>query len=178
MRKAIVAAALTSAALAGVAGAARGADQDVQILATVPGFCTIAGGHTATKLATTIPVDSAGRIDTTQRSFSVASVVCNTSTSITATSMRGGVKSATKVGSSGFTNIINYKGTATFGTAKSTINTGTLKGANGPETGSTATTAGPQAGTLTITIVPDQATSPLAAGIDYWDTLRIDLVPD
>lgn len=179
MRRTIIAAtaiAATSAALLGAV--ARGADQDLQISATVPGYCTIGGTHNPTKLTTSIPVSPTGTVDTSLQTFTVNSVVCNTPTSLTATSMRGGVKSATKVGTSGFTNIINYKGTATFGTAKSTINTGSQKGATGPETGSTATTTGATSGDLTITILPDQPTSPLALGSDYWDTLRVDLVPD
>jgi hypothetical protein len=173
-----VAALGTTIALSIAATTARSADQDVQISANVPSFCSIAGANVAPKLSTTIPVDSAGVVDTSLQTFNVGAVVCNTSTSITATSMRGGVKSATKVGTSGFTNIINYKGTATFGGAKSTLNTGTLKGANGPEAGSTGTTAGPHLGSLTVTILPVLPTSPLAAGVDYWDTLRVDLVPD
>lgn len=179
MRRTILAVAMAAATGAALLGAvAQGADQDMQISASVPGYCTVGGTHSPTKLSTSIPVDAAGSVDTTLQTFTVGSVVCNTPTNLTATSMRGGVKSATKVGSSGLTNIINYKGTATFGTAKSTINTGATKGASGPETGNTATTAGPTSGNLTITILPDQPTSPLALGSDYWDTLRVDLIPD
>ena len=167
-------------ALAGACAAtalAQSAQQDVAITAAVPKSCTIDGSATPGALATTIPVDGQGVVDTTIQTFDAGHVVCNAPTSVLATSVRGGVKSATKSGPD-FTNIINYRGTATFGTAKSTINTGTQKGAAGPEAGPADVTAGPTQGPLTIQIRPAQPTSPLVLGSDYNDVLRITLTPE
>jgi hypothetical protein len=149
---------------------------DVQISASVSSFCAISGATSGSALSTTIPVDAQGAVDTTPQTFTVGNVVCNTATSVQATSLRGGVKSANKSGPA-FTNIINYRGSATFGTAKSTVNTGTIKGAAFPEQGNVETTAGATQGPLMILIRPAQPTSPLILGDDYHDTLRITLEP-
>ncbi len=155
---------------------AQSAQQDLAITAAVPRFCTINGSATGGPINTVIPVDGNGVVDTTPQNFSVGNVVCNAPTSVEAKSLNGGVKSANKSGPD-FTNIINYRGTATFGTAKSTINTGTLKGAAGPEAGPPDATAGPTQGALQIQVRPAQPTSPLILGSDYNDVLRITLTP-
>jgi hypothetical protein len=148
----------------GIAGAAtafaQGAQQDVNVQADVPIYCRIDGQVNPSAINTTI-------------------VVCNSATSVQVTSTQGGVKSTTKASSvgPGFTNIINYRGSAEFGTAKSTVNTGTVKGAIGPETGNTETTVGATRGDVTILIRPAQPTSPLVMGDDYSDTLRVTLTP-
>lgn len=159
-----------------VSALAQAPQQDVSVSATVGSYCTINGSAAPSALSTTIPVSSTGIVDTTPQTFTVTDVVCNTPTSVMASSVEGGIKSANKSGPL-FTNIINYRGSATFGTAKSTVNTGTLKGAAGPELGDVETTAGATKGPLTILIRPAQPTSPLMLGNDYHDTLRITLTP-
>jgi hypothetical protein len=167
----------------GIAGAAtafaQGAQQDVNVQADVPIYCRIDGQVNPAAINTTIPVDAVGIVDTTPQTFTLSNVVCNSATSVQVTSTQGGVKSTTKASSvgPGFTNIINYRGSAEFGTAKSTVNTGTVKGAIGPETGNTETTVGATRGDVTILIRPAQPTSPLVMGDDYSDTLRVTLTP-
>ncbi len=155
---------------------AQSATQDVNITATVPKYCTVGGTATPTALNTTIPVSSTGAVTTTAQNFTVNSVVCNVAANVVATSVSGGVKSATAA-ASGFTNIINYTGAATFGTATSTVNTATAPAASGAEAGNTASTAGATAGDLTISVTPTQPATPLMAATDYSDVLRITLTP-
>ena len=177
MRRRLPAAAgILSAVACGITALAQNATQDVQIAANVPRFCTIQGTATPAALSTTIPVDAIGIVDTTPQTFTIANVACNAPTSVQAISERGGVKSANKSGPS-FSNIINYRGSATFGTAKSTVNTGTIKGAAGQEYGDVETTAGPTRGPLVILVRPALPTSPLILGDDYHDTLRIRFDP-
>lgn len=173
--KLVASAALT---VLGIATAlAQGAQQEVQLTANVPSSCKLDGTSTPSAVNMTIPIDAAGNINTAQQTFVVNQVVCTTSTSIMATSMRGGVKSAANPGSA-FTNIINYKSTVHFGKAKSSLNTATVPTANGPESGTSDSTNRPQSGALIIHVSPLASTLPLAGGSDYSDTMRITLTPD
>ena len=160
-----------------IAALAQTARNDTNVTANVPTFCTISGGSSPSALSTVIAVDALGRVATTPLRFTVPAVVCNTSTVVLATSVRGGVKSDAKAGPL-FTNVINYRGTASFGGAQSVINTGTLKSAIGSEAGKAVSTAGPARGNLTITVRPTRTTIPLIAATDYHDTLRITLTPE
>jgi hypothetical protein len=164
--------------IAGVMTAlAQGAQQELGVSAQVPPSCTINGAPTQAALDTVINVDALGMIDTTPQTFTVPSVTCNVTANVVATSQRGGAKASNKSGPD-FTNIINYRGTATFGSASSTINTGTQKGADGPEAGNISSTGGPTRGNLTITVRPTHTTTPIIHGTDFHDTLRIILTPD
>lgn len=178
MSKKLLAAALAaSASVACATGAfAQAATQDIQITASVPKFCTIGGAATPAALTTTIPVSSTGTVTTAVQNFTVNSVTCNTATDVVASSTGGGVKSAASA-PSGFTNIIDYSAAASFGTATSTLNTATVATASGAETGTTGATTGAATGNLTISITPAQPSSPLVAGTDYADTLRVTLTP-
>ena len=178
MRRARLLCAAVGVTLAGALTAlAQGAQQELGISAQIPPACTINGAPTQTALDTVINVDAIGMIDTTPQTFTVPTVTCNVTANVVATSQRGGAKGSNKSGPD-FTNIINYRGTATFGTATSTINTGTQKGADGPEAGNIASTGGPTHGNLTITVRPTHTTTPLIHGTDFHDTLRITLTPD
>jgi hypothetical protein len=177
MRGPILISASVVAGLACVATAlAQGATQDLAITATVARYCMIKGAAAPAALNTTIPVNSIGLVDTTLQTFTIADVACNGPTVVQAHSVKGGLKGSVKSGPL-FTNIINYRGSATFGTAKSTVNTGAIKGAAGPEFGTTETTSGPTRGPMVITILPDQPPTPLMHGNDYEDTLRVTLTP-
>jgi hypothetical protein len=156
---------------------AQGAQQGVQLQAYVPSSCTLGGTSTPSALNMSIPIDGAGNVNTAQQTFVVTQVVCTTSATIMATSMNGGVKSATNPGSA-FTNIINYKSTVQYGKAKSTLNTATIPTANASESGTSESTGSPQTGALVIRVTPLASTLPLAGGSDYSDTLRITLLPD
>jgi hypothetical protein len=176
--KKIISSFLVGAASLATAGSAfaQAATQDVNITATVPKYCTVGGSATPAALNTTIPVSATGSVTTTTQNFTVNSVVCNTAADVVATSVGGGVKSATAA-APGFTNVINYTGVATFGSATSTINTATAPAASGAEAGNTAATGGATAGNLSISVTPAQPASPLMAGTDYSDVLRVTLTP-
>lgn len=176
-KKLLAAAAAAAVSAACATGAfAQAATQDVQITASVPKFCTVGGSATPSALTTTIPVTSTGNVTTTQQNFTVNSVTCNTATNVVATSQSGGVKSSATA-PSGFTNIIDYSASATFGSATSTVNTATNPAAAGAEAGTTGATSGAATGNLQISITPAQPSSPLVAGTDYSDTLRVTLTP-
>lgn len=176
MRKLSIASVLAIVVFSATPASAQTATQDINITATVPGFCSIAGGFSPTALNTTIPVSSNGTVTTTVQNFTINSVICNKITNVLATSQSGGVKSATAA-ASGFTNIIDYTGAATFGSVTSTINTATITTAIAAEAGNTAATAGAVSGDLTVAITPAQPSSPLMAATDYADILRITLTP-
>lgn len=171
------AAALAAASLATASGAfAQAATQDLNITASVPKYCTVNGSATPAALNTTIPVSATGTVTTTAQNFTVNNVTCNVATNVVATSTGGGVKSATSA-PSGFTNIIDYTGAATFGSATSTVNTASTPAAAGAEVGNTAATTGAVSGNLTISVTPAQPTNPLISATDYSDTLRVTLTP-
>lgn len=177
MRQPIVALIFAVAALAGAGSAnAQTATQDVVLTASVPKYCQISGGATGAVINETIPVSSAGVVTTTTISNTVASVVCNGTTDVLATSLSGGVVTATAA-PSGFTNIIDYTAVATLDTAVSTIDTSSTGTAVGNEAGNTATTTAGYSGTLDIDITPQTPASPLVASTGYTDTLRVTLTP-
>lgn len=177
MKTIIIAATAGAFAVAASSAAfAQAATQDVNITATVPKYCSVAGSATPAALNTTIPISATGTVTTTAQNFTVNSVVCNTAADVVATSVSGGVRSATAA-ASGFTNIINYTGVASFGAASSTVNTATNPAAGGAEAGNTAATGGATAGNLTIAVTPAQPGLPLMAATDYSDVLRVTLTP-
>lgn len=177
MKKIAITAAVAALSVAAAGSAfAQAATQDVNITATVAKYCAVGGSATPSALNTTIPVSATGTVTTAAQNFTVSSVVCNTATNVVATSVSGGVKSATAA-PSGFTNIINYTGAATFGSATSSINTATVATAAASEAGNTAAATGATAGDLTISVTPAQPGQPLIAATDYSDVLRVTLTP-
>ena len=143
--------------------------QGVQISTNVSYNCTIKGFSTAPALNMNIPVDSKGQVDTTNQTLSVPFVFCLMPVDVVATSLNVGVRSSVPAVPS-FTNVIHYKGTATFGKAKSVVTTATSG------TGSTGSAGFLTISPLTIQVQPIQPALPLVAG-DYSDTLRITLTP-
>jgi len=162
-------------AAAGGAVAQTAAQQDVNISATVPSFCSIGGSSNPTALNATVPVSSTGVVTTTAIPFNVSNVVCNTAANVQATSQAGGIKNATSA-PPGFTNIIDYTGSATFSGASSTVNTATVSSATGPEAGGVAATSGAASGSLSISVTPQSPANPLIPGA-YNDTLRVTITP-
>jgi hypothetical protein len=156
---------------------AQGAQQDVSITANVPSTCRLGGTSTPPDLNMTIPITAAGNVNTATQSFNVFNVFCTRPTSVLATSMNGGVRSATVPGPS-FTNIINYVARVRYGFATSNLNTATNPAASGPESGNAAPTFLPWFGTLRIDVTPTASPLPLAGGNDYADVLRITLTPE
>jgi hypothetical protein len=176
MTKSLKIVALVAVSMMGATQAfAQAATQDVDISATVPGYCRIAGADAPGALAATVPVDQVGVVDTTAIPFSVTGVVCNTATDVQVSSQSGGVKGPATA-PSGFSKIIDYTGSATLGSATSSIDTSTAPAAASVETGAAASTAGAVAGNLSVSVTPQTPANPLVAGA-YTDTLRVTLTP-
>lgn len=155
---------------------AQSASQDVNISATVPAFCSV----TPATLSATVPVNAAtGAVNTTAIAVTTAStgpvVTCNTAANVKAASVSGGVKNATTA-PSGFSNVINYTGTATLGSTVATIDTSATAGAAGLEEGTAVSTGAAVSAGLAITVTPQASTSPLIPG-SYSDILRVTITP-
>lgn len=150
--------------------------QAFTVTGTVNLACTIGGTTSPADDTATIPIIGTGTVDTTVISKTYASIICNSTTRVLATSLSGGVKNTTSA-PSGFTNIIDYSVTATFSAASSTLNTATIPTATGSEDGTTGTTASTTpTGSMSVTITPQAAASTLVGGT-YTDTLRLTLTP-
>ena len=176
MKKVIISAAVSVVAMAAASAAlAQSATQDVNLTASVPKTCAVGGSATPGALSYKV-TKTDGSVDTTLKSFTVTSVICNTTADVVATSNSGGVVSATTP-ATGFTNIIDYIGSATFGGQTSTIDTSSTATATGPEAGNKATTTAATTGSLTITVAPSTPVKPLMAATDYSDTLSVKLSP-
>ena len=176
MKNRLISAALVAAsAVCATSAFAQTAQQDINISATVAGYCRISGAATPAALNATVPVSTVGVVDTTDIPFTIPGVVCNTAADLRAASQSGGVKSGASV-TAGFSNIINYTGEAKLGTTTSTINTATTTTAIGVEQGNIAPTSGAYTGDLNIKITPQSATDPLVAG-SYSDTMRVTITP-
>ena len=177
MTKAIHAVALAViSALFANGAVAQSATQDVNINATVPASCSIGGAASPAALNATVPVSPTGSVSTTAIPFTVNNVVCNTAANVQATSQGGGVKTG-GTPPAGFSNIIDYTGSATFGGATSTVNTQDNPAATGAEAGNTGQTNGAASGSLSISVTPKTPSSPLIPGT-YTDTLRVTITPN
>lgn len=143
--------------------------QGVNLSANVNYNCIIKGFSSPPALKMTIPVDAKGTVDTTTQTLSVPWAFCLFPVDVIATSLNTGVRSAVPA-TPGFTNVIHYQGTATFGKAKSVVTTSTSP------VGSVGSTGFLTLSPLNISVQPLAPPQPLVAG-DYSDTLRITLTP-
>jgi len=153
-----------------------GAAPALLVSATVVTSCTISGTPSPAADNVTIPVSANGVVTVAPINRSYANVVCSSMTTVQVTSLSGAVKRATAP-PSGFTNLIDYTASATFASATATLNTATIAGAVGPESGTSAmTSSSTPSGSLLVTITPQTPSLPLATG-SYADTLRITVTP-
>lgn len=167
--------ACVAAILVAVATPVSATDQDINITATVTGFCTIAGSLTPT--ADTVNWDSlvtTGNITATATNRTYA-VVCNRATDISLTSLNGALTTASAA-ATGFENLINYTASASGFATVASGSTATTATAVGNETLGTATRATAGSENITVTITPIANTNPLVQGT-YTDTLRLNITP-
>jgi len=160
------------------AACAQTATQNINISASVTKSCTINNAASGTPGSATIPVSAAGAVSTaplTPTGSPFANVACNAASNLQLTSLSGGVVNAGTPGT-GFTNIINYTGSATWNSVTATVNTATNPLATSAEAGTAQAVATANSGNLTVTITPQANTSPLITG-SYSDTLQITLTP-
>lgn len=160
-----------AALLAFSGGAVQAADQEIELSATVAGFCTTTG---AASIPQAIPTDSSGNVVDSNIDVNIGDIVCNGPTDVQLSSANGGVFSATSA-PSGFQNVINYQASVTAPTAASVnANASTPT----PTAGATASTSGATSNTgVLVTIDPTPNPLPLVAASDYADTLTVSITP-
>lgn len=179
MRSLFKLAAVATFAVAGAGSAnAQTATQDINITATVTKACTVNNAVAGTPGSAVIPVSAAGAVTTTAitpTGSPFANVVCNAPSNLQLTSLSGAVVNASAA-VAGFSKIIDYTASATWGGATATLNTSTAPAAAGNESGALAPIAAANAGNLTVSITPIANALPLIIGA-YSDTLRVSIIP-
>lgn len=149
--------------------------QAFAVTGTVAKSCTIGGVTDPAPDTATIPIAASGAVNTSPINRSYQNAVCNTPTNVQLISQNGAVVTGATVG--GLQHLVDYSASATFSGAMASLNTATVPGASGPESGTMASTAGnTPTGSLGVTITPHLNAQPLVAG-SYSDTLTITLTP-
>ena len=152
------------------------ASRGFTVTGTVISYCTIGGLNHPSADTATIPVSTAGAVNTAVINKSYPSVACSSPSNVQITSQNGAVTNA-GTASAGFTNVIDYSSTAVFSGASASLNTATNPLARGPESGAAVSTTGTApTGTMTVTITPQANVLPLISGT-YSDTLTITITP-
>lgn len=175
MKKLLIAAAFVATA----ATAAQATDQDITLNATVPKFCTIGGSLTPTTLTETIPVNTTGNVVTTPIIKSIGAITCNTASTVTLSSLKGGLfDPAVSSAPGGFQNYINYSASIAAPVSAS-VTAGETSVAAAPVSGTPVITSGATtSAAVSVTINPTANTSPLVAGTNYADTLKVTIAPN
>lgn len=157
------------------ASPASATDQNINITATVNGFCQIDGSLTPTD--DTVNWDAlvtTGFITATPTARTFA-VICNRASDISLTSINGGMTTASAA-ATGFENIINYQAEASGFATIAAGSTATVPAATGNETLGSATRATPGSANIVVTLTPVVNTDPFVEGT-YSDTLRVRIEP-
>jgi hypothetical protein len=176
MRK-IAMAAVFVGLLSGAAHAQGVATQNVNLTATVGGYCTIDGGPTGFVRNATVPVAN-GVVTSGPLTIGGASgsVICTLNARIQLTSTNAGLTNPATVADP-FINKIHYTATATYNGANETINTTTATA--GVATSGAVTTQGGKTNfplDLAVNITPTPPNKYLANGT-FSDTLVVTLSP-
>ena len=176
MRKYLSLAAVALFASFGAGSAfAQSATQNITLSATVPGYCTVGGGASATTAsATDIPVTN-GTPDTSLINVSgLGAVNCNENIKLTLTSLNGGVLGG--AGVAGYSNRIDYTASATYSGLTQTLTTSGTPGQSSGITAGLSTGGASSSATLGVTITPITPANVLLPGA-YSDTLAVLLTP-
>lgn len=157
---------------------AQTATQDVNLSATVAGFCTIDGSNTGAARSATVTPTTNGQVAAGSVTItgSDSPVVCNQNTRIQLRSAQAGLTGpGSPTGS--FINKIHYTATATANAVTESINT-TSATANVFTSPGTSSTAGAFSGVLALSIstLATPSGSYLLPG-SYSDTLTVQLTP-
>jgi hypothetical protein len=161
----------------GAAHAQGVATQNVNLTATVGGYCTIDGGPTGTLRSATVPVTN-GVVTSGPLALGGTSgqVICTLNAKIQLTSANAGLTNPATVANP-FINKIHYTATASYNGATETINTATATA--GVATAGVNTTAGGKTNfplDLAVNITQTPQGNYLANGT-YSDTLVVTLSP-
>ena len=167
---------LTAALLGLTATAASATDQDITLNASVAKFCTIGGTLTPATLTQNIPTTSTGNVVVTPISVAIGDVVCNTASTVTLSSAKGGLFDPAAAAATGFQNYINYSASVAAPVSASVNANGTavagIAGTPVVTSGATSSAA------VAVTITPTANASPLVYGTAYQDTLKVSIVPN
>jgi hypothetical protein len=176
MRKFLMAAAAL-AAMTGAAQAQGVATQNVNLTASVNGYCTIDNSSSGAARSATVPVTngvvSSGALTLSGTS---GSVICTSNARIQLTSSQAGLTNPVAAADP-FVNKIHYTATASYNGAVETLNSATATA--GSPTGGVVTTGGAQTGqplALTVDVVATPTGKFLANGT-FNDTLTVTLSP-
>jgi hypothetical protein len=161
----------------GAAHAQGVATQNVNLTATVGGYCTIDGGPTGTLRSATVPVSN-GVVTSGNLTIGGTSgwVICTMNAKIQLTSTNAGLTNTATVADP-FINKIHYTATASYNGASEMIDT--TSATAGAATLGTVTTGGPKTNQpldLTVNIKPTPTGKFLANGT-FSDTLIVTLSP-
>ncbi len=175
MKKLIMTAALLG--LTATAASAQSASQDITLNASVAKFCTIGGSGSPGAITRNIPTDATGNVVTTAINVNIGDVVCNTASTTTLSSLKGGLfDPGITSAASGFQHRINYSASVAAPVAASVAASAATvtptSGTGVASTGATSNTA------VNVTINPTANTLPLMAGTGYTDTLTVSIVPN
>jgi hypothetical protein len=178
MRKVLMAAAAL-VAMAGAAHAQGVATQQVNLTATVGGYCTIDSGATGTaRSATVTPVNgkvSAGSLNVTG---TPGNVICTSNAKIQLTTASGGMTNGTAPADTNYTNKIHYTARATYNGITETLTTTDTTTAGFQTTGTNTTLGAKTNVPLDITV--ETIATPVGKFLvngTYTDTITVTLSP-
>jgi len=148
------------------------ASQDIQLTATVAGFCSISGADTPAAVVQDLVVDGSGRVSTQPINLSFP-VVCNKASSISLATTNIGLRGPD---AAHFEKVINYAVQAGGAFGDVAMQTASYQtGADGQSIHKANSEAGVD-GIVSIKVTPVANIIPLAAGT-YSDTLRVTIAP-
>jgi hypothetical protein len=179
MRKVVMAAAAL-VAMVGAAQAQGAATQQVNLNATVGGYCTIDGSATGTARSATVStangkVASPGSLTLSGTS---GNVICTSNARIQLRTASGGLTNGPTPSDTNYTNKIHYTAEANYGGIAETLTTTDTTPANF-QTNGTVTTGGAQTNqplNITVTSLATPANKFLVNG-SYSDTITVTLTP-
>ncbi len=180
--KVLKAAVVSAVMLSAITSAAQATDQVINLSATVPSFCTIAGSGAPAAINQTIPINPVTfNVDTTAIPVGIGTVICNKAANVQLTSTSGALLGPALGGANPalFQHYINY-GASLATPIVASVNANSTTGSAVVIAGTQVTTANATSTAgVTVTINPTANALPLIAsgGTPYTDTLTVSISP-